>query len=101
MNQYDGWFSLADPNFGTFATAFRSYLISYVRTGDPNKVRGDSTIYWPKPRAGPSYDLVLDAGNRGFLLITDEVLVSEDCTFWTDLWKTSTELGGKYQCENS
>jgi hypothetical protein len=95
MNQYDGWWTLQDPNFGTFANAFRSYLLSYIRTGDPNKLRGDSTIWWPKPRAGPSYDMVLDAGNRGFNLITDEVLVREDCSFWMDLWKTSTELRGR------
>lgn len=85
----------SDPVLAAFATSYQSYLTSHARTGNPNTHRlSNSTIEWPKISAGPTLGNVLDAGDAGFRLVTDEQTTAEICDFWLDMQAAMTSLGG-------
>ena len=88
------------PGFGNFAQAYQSYLTSHARTGDPNTYRKSlnipPAIPWPKPgAAGDAFTGVLNAGDLGFSLITDEQTARSRCDFWVQVAAAVTDLGGK------
>lgn len=89
------------PGFGSFAQAYQSYLVSHARTGDPNKyaklVNLPPAIKWPKA-GNSSADVVtnvLDAGDLGFHVISDDATKESVCGFWRDVAATLTNLGGE------
>ncbi|EKG17965.1 Carboxylesterase type B [Macrophomina phaseolina MS6] len=87
------------PGFGSFATAYQSYLTSHARSGDPNtysaKVNLPPAINWPRPATGSeNVGKVLDAGNLGFSLTTDEQLPKSECDFIRQLAAAVTNVGG-------
>jgi carboxylesterase type B len=87
------------PIFGGFATAYQSYLTSFVRSGDPNTYRAifDIPTTLPWSTADTSADAlsgVIDAGDLGFSWITDQDTTASACRFWQDLQAAVTELGG-------
>lgn len=89
--------------FGDFAQTYQSYLVSHVRTGDPNVDRksygGSKAIRWPKPdNRGDALRGVLNATGigTGFELITDEQTKRSTCQFWEEIVKELTELGGSF-----
>ena len=87
--------------FSDFAQTYQSYLISQVRTGDPNVYRksygGFKAIRWPKlDNRGDALRGVLNATGTGFELITDEQTKKSACEFWEEIVKELTELGGSF-----
>jgi hypothetical protein len=87
---------LGDPTFGSFATTFQTYLLSHARTGDPNKLREEGSIEWPIASWGPVLGNVLNATDRGFELISDQMTKAEDCDLWRDVVAGMTSGLGKY-----
>jgi hypothetical protein len=87
--------TLMDPTFGTFATTFQTYLLSHARTGDPNKLREKGSIEWPLVNWGPVLGNVLNATDKGFELISDQVTKAEDCDLWRDVVAGMTSSLGK------
>ncbi|KAK3070214.1 hypothetical protein LTS18_015159, partial [Coniosporium uncinatum] len=87
-------------DFPSFAKAYQSYLGSYATLGDPNRLRADpfigvKTINWPTVTQGAALSNVLDAGDRGFNLVTDnEQALESNCAFWTNALAALTNLGG-------
>ena len=76
------------PGFGSFAQAYQSYLVSHARNGDPNinaKVPNvPPTINWPKAGSVGANEItnVLNAGDLGFNLFTDNKTTEGVCGFW-------------------
>lgn len=88
-----------DPGFATFASTFQNYLLSHAMTGEPNSVqKGAGAIQWPKATFGPVFGNVLEAGNKGFALINDDLTSADTCDFWLDVWASATKLGGLLKC---
>ncbi|KAE9964974.1 hypothetical protein BLS_007936 [Venturia inaequalis] len=85
----------SDPGFATFAPTFQNYLLSHAMSGDPNSLqKGAGAIQWPKANFGPVFGNVLEAGNKGFALIDDNLTSADTCDFWLDVWASATKLGG-------
>jgi hypothetical protein len=85
-----------DPGFSTFAPAYQNYMLSHARSGDPNKWQiASGTEKWPKATLGPVFGNVLEAGNKGYTLIKDDLTSAETCDFWLDVWAGATKLGGE------
>jgi carboxylesterase type B len=87
-----GYFNTA---FSKFAQQYQSYLTSHARTGDPNKLRMEGTIKWPKVEWGPTLSKVLAAGDNTFKLIEDKATTADDCDWWKDIMAVETSEGGK------
>jgi hypothetical protein len=73
---------------------FQSYLISFIRSGDPNKYRnGASTIQWPLTTGFADKELtnVLHvsglSGAGGLSVVKDEQQPKERCQYWVDAQK--------------
>ncbi|KKY22420.1 putative lipase 2 [Diplodia seriata] len=87
------------PGFGSFATAYQSYLTSHARSGDPNTHAATTNIppaiNWPRPTTGGE-DLsnVLNVGDLGFSLTTDDQLPKSECDFILELAAAVTNVGG-------
>jgi carboxylesterase type B len=91
--------TLKDRTFGTFAVTFQSYLISHARTGDPNKLREEGALEWPIVTLGETLTGVLNATDRGFELISDQMTRGKDCDFWKDeLARMTNSLGESTLC---
>lgn len=73
---------------------YQSYLISHARTGDPNSMKIDGIIEWPKVEWGPSLKPVLNVTDLGFTLIADDKTTAVDCDFWKDVMAALTVGGG-------
>ncbi|QDS71255.1 hypothetical protein FKW77_000539 [Venturia effusa] len=73
---------------------YQSYLISHARTGDPNRLKTNGLIEWPKVEWGPSLKQVLNVTDLGFTLITDDKTTAEDCDLWKDVMAALTVGGG-------
>ena len=90
------------PGFGNFAEAYQAYLVSHARTGDPNSFKKPLLnlppgIAWPKPgNGGDALTNVLNAGDLGFSLITDQQTKKSTCSFWRDVSAALTNVGGKF-----
>ena len=94
---------LALPLFSGFAGAYKSYLTSFVRAGDPNQYRElislPLTIEWPLASnvdgaSGEEVGNVLNAGDLGFSVVDDDQDESSACKFW-EMWEGEvTEAGG-------
>lgn len=90
------------PGFGNFAQAYQAYLVSHARTGDPNSFKKPLLnlppgIAWPKPgNDGDALTGVLNAGDLGFSLITDQQTKKSTCGFWRDVVAALTSLGGEF-----
>ncbi|KAK0640224.1 Secreted lipase [Lasiodiplodia hormozganensis] len=87
------------PGFGSFATAYQSYFTSHARSGDPNthsaKINLPPAINWPHPTTGgENLGNVLNVGNLGFSLKTDEQLPKSSCDFILELAAAVTNVGG-------
>ena len=90
---------LALPLFSGFAFAYKSYITSFVRSGNPNSKRAiiniPPTINWNTANpAGEKVSNVLNAGDLGFSTISDDKNLKSYCDFWVDFEKKVTELGG-------
>ena len=89
------------PGFGSFAQAYQSYLVSHARSGDPNKyakvLNIPPAINWPKAGSSSADVLtkVLNAGDLGFGLVSDQMTKESVCGFWRRVAATLTNLGGK------
>lgn len=89
------------PGFGSFAQTYQSYLVSHARSGDPNiyaKVLNvPPAINWPKAGTSSANELtdVLNAGDLGFSLISDNETTQVACGFWREVAAAVTNLGGK------
>lgn len=76
------------PGFGSFAQAYQSYLVSHARSGNPNtyakRANVPPTINWPKAGSVSANGLtdVLNAGDLGFSLFTDNKTTEGVCGFW-------------------
>ena len=90
------------PGFGSFAQAYQSYLVSHARSGDPNKyakvLNVPPAINWPKPGSSSADVItnVLNAGDLGFSVISDNETAESRCGFWREVAATLTNLGGEY-----
>ena len=87
------------PGFGGFAQAYQSYLSSHARSGDPNtyrkKISLPPTVNWPKAgSSGDRVEGVLEAGNLGFGVISDDQVGKETCAFWQEIAEAVTREGG-------
>lgn len=87
------------PGFGSFANAYQSYLTSHARSGNPNtysaKINLPPAIYWPiAGNTGNELTQVLNAGDLGFSLITDDQDTKSVCGFWEQVASAVTNLGG-------
>lgn len=87
------------PGFGSFATAYQSYFTSHARSGDPNthsaKINLPPAINWPHPTTGgENLGNVLNVGNLGFSLTTDQQLPKSECDFILELAAAVTNVGG-------
>ena len=89
------------PGFGSFAQAYQSYLVSHARSGDPNKyakqVNVPPAINWPKAGSSSADVLtdVLNAGDSGFSVVSDEETTEVACGFWREVAAAVTNLGGE------
>ena len=89
------------PGFGPFAQAYQSYLVSHARSGDPNqyakKVNAPPAINWPKAGSSGADVLtdVLNAGDSGFSVVSDEETTESVCGFWREVAAAVTNLGGE------
>ena len=90
------------PGFGSFAQAYKSYLVSHARTGNPNTFKKPFDIFnlppaipWPQPgNTGDALTNVLDATDLGFSYITDDLTRKSRCGFWENVAAAVTGLGG-------
>ncbi|GME50176.1 putative lipase 2 [Neofusicoccum parvum] len=87
------------PGFGTFATAYQSYLTSHARSGNPNtysaKINIPPAITWPRPTTGgENVGNVLNVGDLGFSLTTDDQFPKSECDFILELAAAVTNVGG-------
>lgn len=73
---------------------YQSYLISHARTGDPNILKINGLIEWPKVEWAPELKQVLNVTDRGFELVTDDQTTAADCDFWKDVMAALTVGGG-------
>ena len=89
------------PGFGSFAQAYQSYLVSHARSGDPNKfakpLNIPAAINWPKAGSSSANTLtnVLNAGDLGFSVISDQETTESACGFWREVAAAVTNLGGE------
>lgn len=92
------------PGFTAFASSYKSYLTSFIRTGNPNTYRSTSfwpwqwpsTINWPIVQVGTGQEMsnVLDARVAGFSLVDDYQNLKTSCDFWLNFQAAVTSLGG-------
>jgi hypothetical protein len=74
-------------------TAFQSYFVSFIRSGDPNKFRNKETIEWPlttgfdKEMLGNVLRFEQPIGPKGSRLEDDPRQSKDRCQFWTDVQK--------------
>ena len=100
------------PGFGSFAQAYQSYLVSHARSGDPNRyaklLNAPPAIHWPKVGSSSDNALtnVLNAGDVGFSVISDQETTQSVCGFWIEVAAAVTNLGGeccleiRWYCDN-
>jgi hypothetical protein len=90
------------PGFTAFASGYKSYLTSFIRTGDPNTYRASNaspaTINWPLvdvAGTGEEMSNVLQAKEAGFSLIDDTQNLASSCEFWIN-FAAGVTIGGGY-----
>jgi hypothetical protein len=91
------------PGFSAFAEAYKSYLTSFVRTGNPNTYRktgwftSPPTINWPTSTSGSGEMMgnVLNAREAAFALIDDDQNLKSSCDFWLN-FQAAVTMGGGY-----
>ena len=91
--------ALALPLLSAFSFAYKSYLTSFVRSGSPNSNRAaiwvPPAINWPTTDAsGEKIGNVLNAGDLGFSVISDDKNLKSACDFWVDFEAAVTINGG-------
>ena len=92
--------TVALPFLSAFSFAYKSYLTSFARSGDPNKYRArisvPLTINWPLADVGTGERIgnVINAGDLGFRLISDDLNQKQPCGFWVDFLAGLTIAGG-------
>ena len=92
--------AVALPLFASFAQAYQSYLTSFVRSGDPNRYRRifgiPFTVPWPKASGLDQAQIgnVLQAGDLGFSIVSDDQNPKRNCDFWRDFEAAATSGGG-------
>lgn len=90
------------PGFGSFAQAYQSYLVSHARSGDPNQyakvLNVPPAIHWPRPGNSGADVItdVLNAGDLGFSVVSDQQTKESVCGFWREVAATLTYLGGEF-----
>jgi len=72
-------FDLSIPIPLLYAKGLQSYLISFVKHGDPNVERGSGTIGWPLFGSGKA---IIDITLAGFSQTSDDELPNDRCAFW-------------------
>ena len=85
------------PLFSVLATAYQSYLTSFVRSGNPNTYREIlTTVDWPVVDIGTGEQLsnVLNVGDTGFSLVDDAQNPKSNCDFWINFEAAATIAGG-------
>ena len=88
------------PGFTKFAAGYKSYLVSFIRTGNPNTYRlsgaTPATINWPLVDVGTGEEMssVLQAKEAGFSLIDDTQNLASNCAFWINFAAAVTTAGG-------
>ncbi len=93
------------PGFGSFAQAYQSYLVSHARSGNPNTyakvLNVPPTINWPKAGSSSANVLtnVLNAGDLGFSLVSDNETTESACNFWREVAAAVTNQGGEFYLE--
>jgi len=87
-------FGAADPPSSNFTPAYRAYLTSHARGGNPNTFKMAGTPEWPPVKAGPVFSNVLEAGQTGFSLIEDQTNKAKDCKIWADAMAAVTNAKG-------
>ncbi len=89
------------PGFTAFANGYKSYLTSFIRTGNPNTYRASNasprTINWPPVSVGTGEQMsnVLQAREAGFSLISDDQNPASNCEFWIN-FAAAVTIGGGY-----
>jgi hypothetical protein len=91
------------PGFSAFAEAYKSYLTSFMRTGNPNTYRqtgwftSPPTINWPTATVGDGEMMsnVLNAREAAFALIEDDQNPKSSCDFWLN-FQAAITMGGGY-----
>jgi hypothetical protein len=91
------------PGFSAFAEGYKSYLTSFVRSGNPNTYRATGwftspqTINWPLAEVGDEEEMsnVLDAREAQFSLISDTQNLKTNCDFWLN-FQAAVTMGGGY-----
>ena len=76
--------TVLNPLFSVFASAYQSYMTSFVRSGNPNTYRAFlSTVEWPVVSGLGDEMLgnVLNAGDLGFSLVQDDQNLKSACDF--------------------
>lgn len=94
-------FPLFIPEFKAFSLTYQSYLVSHARSGDPNTYRKShdefEAIRWPRPdNRRDALRGVLNATDTGFEVITDEQTRKSTCSFWEEVAREVTKLGGLF-----
>jgi hypothetical protein len=88
------------PGFSAFSQQYKSYLTSFVRSGNPNTYRAKGgwprTINWPLVNVGTGemMGVVLDARQAGFSLVDDDQNLRSACDFWVNFQAAVTSGGG-------
>ena len=91
---------IALPFLSAFSIAYKSYLTSFARSGDPNKYRAQlslpPTINWPLANVGSGEQIgnVMNAGDLGFSLINDDKNEKSPCDFWVNFEAGAIIAGG-------
>lgn len=87
------------PFYGSISQAYKSYITSFVRSGNPNtysrRLNIPPAINWPTADAFSDQVVnVLNVGDLGFSLISDSENTLSTCNFWLDWISAATQDAG-------
>lgn len=79
----DTKYSWAEPKtqYPEVGHVLSSYFVSFVVTGDPNKMRAEGTVEWPVYQPVGAKQLVIESNATR---VEEDVIRKEQCAFWRD-----------------
>jgi carboxylesterase type B len=76
---------------------YQKYLISYIRTGNPNTFKEPTAPDWPKVKVGPEVGNTLEVdATKPFHLINDVQNLKSGCDFVLDMFAEATNNQGQF-----
>jgi carboxylesterase type B len=77
---------------------YQKYLISYIRTGNPNTFKEPSAPEWPRVKIGPEVGNTLEVdATKPFQLINDVQHKKAGCDFVIDVFAEATNSHGQFE----